>query len=227
MPDILVVEDDAQIAKFMRISLTANGLDVREARRGTEALDDCARKVPDLVILDLGLPDVDGREVVKRLREWTSVPIIVLSVRSDDAGKVGVLDDGANDYVTKPFSISELMARVRVLLREPPAASRPEPPILSRADVVIDLARRRVFRGDEELRLSRKEYDLLKMLAMHDGRVITHQQILRAIWGPTHTEDVHYLRILVGHLRRKLGDDPACPRYVHTVQGVGYRFADS
>jgi two-component system KDP operon response regulator KdpE len=226
MARILIVEDDAQIRKFLRISLAATGFEVSETRRGADALTFCAESLPDLIVLDLGLPDLDGREVVERLREWSAVPIIVLSVRSDDADKVGALDAGANDYVTKPFSISELMARIRVLLRARPTADREAGGSFEYEDLQIDLARRRIHMAGEELRLSRKEYDLLRLLVAHSDRVLTHQQILSEVWGAAHESDIHYLRVLVGHLRQKLGDNPSSPRYVHTVQGVGYRFGE-
>jgi two-component system KDP operon response regulator KdpE len=220
---ILIVEDDAQIRKFLRISLEANGFAVSEARLGEDAIALAAEVSPDVVVLDLGLPDMDGREVIRRLREWTLVPIIVLSVRADDAEKVAALDSGANDYVTKPFSITELMARIRVLQRRP---LRPrEAAVYRGAELEVDLARRRVLLRGEELGLSRKEYELLRSLVTRGGLVITHEELLSTIWGHGHAEDVHYLRVLVNHLRQKLGDGPAKPRYIHTVQGVGYRFA--
>jgi two-component system KDP operon response regulator KdpE len=221
---ILIVEDDAQIRKFLRISLEANGFGVAEARLGDDAISLCAAEPPDLAILDLGLPDMDGRRVILRLREWTDVPILVLSVRADDAEKVAVLDAGANDYVTKPFSIMELMARVRALLRKPDPAAR-ETSSYRFGELEVDLAKRSVVLQGEELNVSRKEYDLLRSLVTRGGGVMTHAELLRAIWGPSHAEDVHYLRVLVNHLRQKLGDEPAKPRYIHTVQGVGYRFA--
>ena len=221
---ILVIEDDAQIRKFLRISLEANGFDVSEARLGADGIVGAADASPDLVILDLGLPDIDGHEVIRRLREWSELPIIVLSVRADDACKVAALDAGANDYVTKPFSITELMARIRGLLRRTDPAAR-ETAFYRFDELEVDLARRRVALGGTELGLSRKEYDLLRSLVTRGGSVITHEELLRAIWGPSHAEDVHYLRVLVNHLRQKLRDAPARPRFIHTVQGVGYRFA--
>lgn len=221
---ILIIEDDAQIRKFLRISLEANEFAVKEARLGQDGLSRCAEELPDLVILDLGLPDIDGRDVIKRLREWTQVPIIVLSVRSDDIDKVAALDMGANDYVTKPFSITELMARIRVLLRKPtePAEERS---LYRSGDLEVDLAKRRVSLAGRELNVSPKEYALLRCLVTRGGGVLTHEELLRAVWGPSHIEDVHYLRVLVNHLRQKLRDEPSRPRYIHTVQGVGYRFA--
>jgi two-component system KDP operon response regulator KdpE len=227
MRRLLIVEDDAQIRRFLRISLEANGFEIVETRLGAEALALCAESQPDLLVLDLGLPDIDGREVVRRLREWCAVPIIVLSVRADDGEKVGVLDAGANDYVTKPFSITELMARIRVLLRAPSGGGRESRVRFDHGELTIDLAKRQVYRHGEELYLSPKEYDLLRILVTHAGQVLTHGQILQAIWGPAHASDVHYLRVLVGHLRQKLGDEPARPRFIHTVQGVGYRLAET
>jgi two-component system KDP operon response regulator KdpE len=224
VPDVLLVEDDAQIRKFLRISFEANGFEVREARLGEDGLRRSAERAPDVMVLDLGLPDLDGLEVIRRLREWSEAPVIVLSVRSTDAEKVAALDAGANDYVTKPFSITELMARVRVAVRNA-GTVREQPAVLRHGALEVDLAQRRVRLEGEELRLSRKEYDLLRLLAAHAGEVLTHRHILLEIWGPAHTEDVHYLRVLVGHLRDRLGDDPSKPRYIHAVQGVGYRFA--
>lgn len=218
------MEDDAQIRKFLRISLEANGFAVMEARLAEEGLARCSEARPDLVILDLGLPDLDGREFIRRLREWTDVPLIVLSVRSEDLDKVSALDAGANDYVTKPFSITELMARIRVLLRGAEDAGEKKPSYRYGA-LELDLARRRVHLCGAEISLSRKEYDLLRCLVTREGKVLTHEEILKEVWGAAHVEDVHYLRVLVNHLRRKLQDEPSRPRYIHTVQGVGYRFA--
>ena len=221
---ILLIEDDAQIRKFLRISLEANGFAVTEARRGADGITLCGEHAADLVVLDLGLPDMDGRDVIARLREWSDVPIIVLSVRADDTEKVEALDAGANDYVTKPFSITELMARIRALTRKTEARQTEESRVRIN-DLEIDLAGRRAFLRDDELTVSRKEYELLRTLVARRGTVVTHAELLKAIWGPAHAEDVHYLRVLVNHLRQKLKDDPARPRYIHTVQGVGYRFA--
>jgi two-component system KDP operon response regulator KdpE len=227
MAKVLVVEDDAQIRKFLRISLEANGYAVVESRLGELGIDLCSEQNPDLIVLDLGLPDVSGYEVIRRLREWTRIPIIVLSVRAEDQDKVRALDAGANDYVTKPFSIAELMARLRALLRTVPDDGGAQPAVYQHGDLEVDLARRRVLRAGEEQHLSRKEYDLLRLLVTNAGQVLTHQQILREIWGPTHSSDVHYLRVLVGNLRQKLGDDPTKPRLIHTVQGVGYRLIEA
>lgn len=223
---ILLIEDESQIRRFLRISLEAHQFSVCEARLGKEGLALCAAETPDLVILDLGLPDMDGQEVLKRLREWTAVPVIVLSVRADEAGKVAALDAGADDYVAKPFGISELMARIRVALR-PQKPVKAASALIEFGDIVVNLAARQVLRNGCEIGLSQKEYELLRLLLNHRGQVLTHKQILTAIWGAAHEEDTHYLRVLVGHLRRKLGEDPARPQRILTVQGVGYRFASA
>lgn len=221
---ILLVEDEAQIRKFLRISLEAHGYSVHEARCGADGLEQCAVLQPQLVILDLGLPDMDGQQFIQRLREWSQTPVIVLSVRAAEEEKVQALDAGANDYVTKPFGISELMARIRVVLRghEETAAA---PNVFESQGLRVDLAQREVRVDGQRVHLSRKEYDLLRLLVASRGRLLTHQQILREVWGETHRDEIHYLRVLVGQLRQKLGDDPGQPRFIATVQGVGYRLA--
>lgn len=221
---ILVVEDEAQIRKFLRISLEAHRYTVHEARLGEEGLALCAAQPPDLVILDLGLPDMDGQEFIARLREWSGVPIIVLSVRADETQKVAALDAGANDYVTKPFGISELMARIRVVLRDARQPLETQRLFESRG-LRVDRSLREVSVDGRPIHLTKKEYELLRLLIASPGQVLTHQQILRAVWGPAHQEETHYLRVLMGQLRSKLGDDPAHPRFIITVQGVGYRLA--
>ena len=223
---ILVVDDEATIRRFLRISLEAHGYAVEEARLGEDGLELCASASPQLVILDLGLPDMDGQDFILRLREWSQVPIVVLSVRASEMEKVQALDAGANDYVTKPFGISELMARIRVVLRgqEGTAAT---PTVYESAGLRVDLAQREVNVDGESVHLSKKEYELLRILTAHPGQVLTHQQILREIWGPAQQDETHYLRVLVGQLRQKLGDDPTRPRFIVTVQGVGYRLAVS
>ena len=220
---VLIVDDEAQIRKFLRISLEANGYATLEARTGTETIARCAAQTPDLIVLDLGLPDLDGTAVIERLREWSTVPILVLSVRSGEADKVSALDAGANDYLTKPFGISELLARVRVLLRERTGGGA-DLPVIELGALVVDRSNRRVFLGGHEIHLSPKEYALLNLLAGHPGKVMTHHQLLREIWGSRHVDDTHYLRVLIGQLRYKLADDPARPTYILTEQGVGYRF---
>ena len=219
---LLVIDDEPQIRKFLRISLVSQGYKVLEAGTGAEGLRHAALSRPDLVVLDLGLPDMDGQQVLREMREWSAVPVMVLSVRASEAQKVQALDGGANDYVTKPFGIQEFLARVRALLRQVPQASAPEA-ALSFGPLTVDLAYRRVTLDGEEVALTRKEYALLAQLARHPGRVITQQQLLKDIWGPTHVEDSHYLRIVVAHVRQKLGDDPTAPRFIVTEPGVGYR----
>jgi two-component system KDP operon response regulator KdpE len=220
---ILLIEDEPQIRKFLRISLEAHGFAVHEARLAADGLALCAIQSPDLVILDLGLPDMDGKELIQRLREWSQTPIIVLSVRSDEEEKVTALDAGANDYVTKPFGISELMARIRANLRNSERAQEEEASIFELEGLRVDLSSRNVSIDGQRVALSRKEYALLKLLITHPGQVLTHQRILREIWGEHHEDEIHHLRVLIGHLRQKLGDKPTRPRYIVTEQGVGYR----
>lgn len=222
---LLVIDDEAQIRKFLRISLSAQGYKVVEAGNGRDGLAQAALAKPDLVVLDLGLPDMDGKDVLAELREWSQVPVLVLSVRASEGEKVLALDGGANDYVTKPFAIQEFLARVRVLLRQA-GPGAPEAARTESGPLCVDLAYRRVTLGDVEVALTRKEYAVLAMLARHIGRVVTQQQLLKDIWGPTHVEDSHYLRVVVGHLRQKLGDDPAAPRFIVTEAGVGYRLRE-
>jgi two-component system KDP operon response regulator KdpE len=222
-PRILVVDDEPQIRRFLEISLRSQGYRVHEAATGRGGLEELALHGADLVILDLGLPDLDGHEVLAELRGWSRVPVIVLSVRASEEEKVRALDAGANDYVTKPFGIQELIARIRGLLRER-GAPDDAPPVFDDGRLRIDLARRAVSLDGGAIRLTRKEYAVLALLVRHAGRVVTQQQLLREAWGPAHLEDTHYLRIVVGHLRQKLGDDHANPRYLATEPGVGYRF---
>ncbi|WP_434681155.1 response regulator [Pseudomonas sp. R1-18] len=222
---ILVIDDEPQIRKFLRISLASQGYKVLEAATGMDGLSMAALSKPDLLVLDLGLPDMDGQQVLSEFREWSAVPVLVLSVRASESQKVTALDAGANDYVTKPFGIQEFLARVRALLRQASSADQPEA-VFECGPLTVDLAYRRVLLDDTEIALTRKEYAVLAQLARHPGRVITQQQLLKDIWGPTHTEDTHYLRIVVGHLRQKLGDDPTAPRYIATEAGVGYRLLE-
>jgi two-component system KDP operon response regulator KdpE len=221
---VLVVDDEPQIRKFLRISLGAHGFDVIEAGTAAEGLNRCARESPDLVVLDLGLPDYDGLKLVAQLREISEAPIVVLSVRANERDKVTALDAGANDYVTKPFGINELVARVRAALRVKPTST--SQPVYKRGALTLDLARRRVLLNDAPLALSKREFELLALLVRHAGMVLTHRQLLREIWGPEHETDVQYLRVYVGQLRQKLGDDPSAPRFIANEQGVGYRFID-
>ncbi len=221
---ILLVEDEAQIRKFLKISLHAHGYTVFEARLGEDGLAICARENPELVILDLGLPDMDGQQFITRLREWSGVPVIVLSVRASETEKVLALDSGANDYVTKPFGINELMARIRSVIRSNHGNESP-PTVFESQGLRMDLAKREVAVDGAPVHLSKKEYELLRLLTSHPAQVLTHQQILREVWGNAHQEETHYLRVLVRQLRQKLGDDPTRPRFIITVQGVGYRLA--
>jgi two-component system, OmpR family, KDP operon response regulator KdpE len=222
---ILVVDDEPPIRRLLRTSLTAQGYDVVEATGGQEAIDAAEREKPDLVILDLGLPDLGGIEVIRVLRQRTSLPIIVLSVRDDERGKVEALDLGADDYVTKPFGVDELVARIRTALRHRFQAQG-EKPVFTAGDLAVDLVRRSVKRGGEEVHLSPKEYDLLAELVANAGKVLTHRHILTKVWGPAHTEDAQYLRVFIRNLRSKLESDPARPQLILTEPGVGYRLRD-
>jgi two-component system KDP operon response regulator KdpE len=219
---ILVVDDEPQIRRFLRISLTAHGYAVIEAARGEDGIAKCATEQPSLVILDLGLPDLDGHEVIERIREWSDVPILVLSVRAGEVDKVRALDSGAYDYVTKPFGIAELIARTRVGLRNQ-GQTEEQPSIVEVGDIVVDLPARTVTRAGAPVKLSKKEFEILRLLAVNAGRVLTHQFLLREVWGPAQENETHYLRIYVGHLRQKLGDPAENPQYIVTEPGVGYR----
>jgi two-component system, OmpR family, KDP operon response regulator KdpE len=220
---ILVIDDEPQIRRFLDISLRAQGHAVRQADNGRDGLALLATHGADLVVLDLGLPDMDGHEVLRELRGWSAVPVLVLSVRADEAGKVAALDAGANDYVTKPFGTPELMARIRALLRDAAGATQAAAAVYDDGRLRVDMGLREVTLDGLALTLTRKEYALLALLARHAGRVVTQPQLLREVWGPTHQEDTHYLRILVGKLRQKLGDDAASPRWIVTEPGVGLR----
>lgn len=222
-PRILIIDDEAQIRRFLRISLVSQGYAVHEAEDAATGLADCATWAPDVVVLDLGLPDRDGQEVLKDLRQWSSVPVIILSVRQDEDEKVAALDAGANDYVTKPFGIREFLARLRGLLRGA-VGEQTDNGHYRDEQLGIDLGARRVVVHGEPVRLTRKEFAVLQRLVVHPDRVITQTALLKDIWGPTHVGDTHYLRIIVARLRQKLGDDPADPGYIITEPGVGYRF---
>jgi len=219
---ILIIEDESHIRKFLRIALEAHGYEVVEARRGEEGLELTVTAHPSLVILDLGLPDIDGQMVINRLREWSGTPILVMSVRSDEREIVRALDAGANDYVTKPAGIAEMMARIRVLLRDQGSDDRASG-IVRCGALQVDLARRLVTLGGEPVKLTRKEYELLRLLATGSGRVLKHEELLTEIWGPEFARETHHLRVLVSSLRHKIGDDPGAPEYILTAQGVGYR----
>tara|TARA_R110002050_G_scaffold90270_3_gene190019 strand:- start:19177 stop:19860 length:684 start_codon:yes stop_codon:yes gene_type:complete len=218
---IVVIDDETQIRRMLRIALTSEGYDVTEAENGQQGLAAVARQQPELVILDLGLPDMEGHQVLQELRGWSDVAVIVLSVRNQDREKVAALDAGAQDYVTKPFSVEELLARVRAILRD---HIKPEKlPILDDGKLQIDLSRRLVKVDNQVVELTPKEYAVLSKLASSPNCVVTQTQLLKEIWGPGHIEDTHYLRIVVSHLRQKLGDSPSEPKYVRTEPGVGYR----
>jgi len=221
-PRVLIVDDEPQIRRFLRASLQAHDYQVLEAENGKEGVRACTVQKPELLILDLGLPDMDGLEVIKVVREWSTIPIIVLSLRSDDSDKIEALDRGANDYVTKPFSMGELLARMRVALRQGRDGADAEP-VITAGDISIDLVKRLVTVAGTAVRLSRKEYDLLRILASHPGKVITHQQLLQEVWGQAYVEETQYLRVYIGQLRQKLEKEPATPRYLVTEPGVGYR----
>jgi two-component system KDP operon response regulator KdpE len=220
---VLVIDDEPQIRRFLEIALRSQGYRVLEAATGGAGLELLATQGADLVVLDLGLPDMEGHEVLAQLRAWSQVPVIVLSVRAHEAEKVRVLDAGANDYVTKPFGIQEFMARLRAVRRQPAGAGASSP-VFDDGHLRIDLARRLVHIGGERVVLPRKEFAVLEILALNAGRVVTQQHLLREIWGPHHTDDTHYLRVIIGKLRTKLGDAATSPHYLHTEPGVGYRF---
>jgi two-component system, OmpR family, KDP operon response regulator KdpE len=223
-PLILVVEDDPQIRRFLRVTLTSNNYDFIEATTAQEGIKQVGLHHPDLIILDLGLPDFNGLEVARQLREWTSTPIIVLSVNDREQDKVDALDAGVDDYLTKPFGTSELLARMRVALRHAIfAAQGNDDPVFNVGDLRVDLAHRQVFVGDSEIHLTPIEYKLLLVLVKYAGKVITRRQLLHDVWGPSYTDETHYLRVYMGQLRHKLEADPTRPRYLITEQGVGYR----
>ncbi len=221
---ILVIDDEPQIRRFLDISLRAQGYVVALAESGRAGLAELAAHGADLVVLDIGLPDLDGHGVLGELRQWSQVPVIMLTVRDGEAEKVAALDGGANDYVTKPFGVQELMARIRGLLRARIAPADAAVPVFDDGRLHVDLGRREVTLDGEPVVLSRKEFALLALLLQHAGRVVTQPQLLRELWGPDHQDDTHYLRILVGKLRQKLHDDATAPRYIATEPGVGLRF---
>ncbi|HUN11852.1 MAG TPA: response regulator [Rhabdaerophilum sp.] len=221
-PRILVVEDEAPIRRFLAIVLGAGGFEVLQAERGRLGIERAATEAPDAVLLDLGLPDMDGKAVIAGIRAWSQVPILVLSVRDGEEEKIAALDAGADDYVTKPFATGELLARLRAALRKRPAGGAEKVEFVLGA-LEINLATRTVRVDGSEARLTRKEFDVLALLARHVGRLVGHRQLLTTVWGPAHAEDAHYLRIAIGHIREKLGDDAADPRFILTEPGVGYR----
>jgi two-component system, OmpR family, KDP operon response regulator KdpE len=220
-PRVLVVDDEPAIRRFLCTSLTAHDYSVFEAVNGQEALAAVLAHRPDLVILDLGLPDLDGIEVTRLLRQWSAVPIIVLTVQEQETAKITALDAGADDYVIKPFGMGELLARMRVALRR--AASPGAEPVFTSGELTVDLARRRVTVGEQEVQLTPTEYDLLRVLVTNAGKVLTHRQLLRQVWGVAYQEETHLLRVNMSNLRRKLEPNPARPNYILTEPGVGYR----
>jgi len=221
-PLALIIDDENQIRRLLRVALEAQNYQVREAETGQQGLVEIANHKPAVILLDLGLPDMDGLAVLKRLREWSETPVLVLSVRDDEAGKVAALDAGAEDYVTKPFSTPELLARLRAAQRK----NRPpeETSVLRYGDLGVDLTTRIVTRAGQEVKLTGTQYALLRLFVRHPGRVLTHRYILREIWGPKSEEHRQYLRVYVTHLRQKIENDPAAPKLIKTESGIGYRF---
>jgi two-component system, OmpR family, KDP operon response regulator KdpE len=219
---ILVIDDEKQIRRMLKTALAGYGYDMAEASTAHEGLSHATTFHPDLIILDLGLPDLDGTEVIVRLREWTDTPIVILSVREHEDDKIKALDAGADDYITKPFSMGELLARIRVALRH--VTRTEDEPVLVFGDLALDIARRIVTVKGKEVKLTPTEYEILKYLALQAGRVVTHRQLLRTIWGPNHQDETHYLRIYIGQIRRKIESEPSQPAHIVTEPGVGYRF---
>ena len=223
-PRILVIEDEQEIRRFLRVSLTAQGYELVECTAGREGVLQAASQPPDAIILDLGLPDIDGMDVIRQVREWSHVPIIVLSARGQEQQKVAALDAGADDYLTKPFGVGELLARLRVALRHAATDGSGEASF-TRGPLHVDLARRQVFVNGEEVHLTPTEYRLLTTLIKHAGKVVTHRQLLKEVWGPQSVDETHYLRVYMGQLRQKLRDNSAQPQLLLTEPGVGYRLA--
>jgi two-component system KDP operon response regulator KdpE len=224
MARVLVIDDEPQIRRALRAGLERNGHEVLLAERGEEGLDLAALHPPDLVILDLAMPGMDGFEVLRQLREWCEAPVIVLSVREGDAEKIRALDLGADDYVTKPFNLGELLARMRAVLRRGASDEEAEPPTFTSGSLEIDFSHRRVLLDGRELHLTPIEYDLLRHLARSQDRVLTHRQLLTRVWGAEYAEDTHTLRVHMSNLRNKIEPDPARPRFIHTEPRIGYRF---
>ena len=222
MTRVLVIDDEAPILRALRINLTARKFEVSTAADGASGLAAMARDRPDVLILDLGLPDMDGTEVIKGVRGWTSTPIIVLSAWGQESQKVAALDAGADDYVTKPFGMDELLARLRAAVRR--ASPAPEAPVVTTDDFTVDLADKRVTRGGKDVRLTPTEWQLLEVLVRHAGKLVTQRQLLAEVWGPGYQNEAHYLRVYVANLRRTLEPDPSAPRHLLTEPGIGYRF---
>ena len=224
-PEVLIIDDEVQIRRLLRVTLEAAGYRVRDAANGALGLNEAAVARPDAVILDLSLPDLSGLAVLRRLREWSQVPVLILSVRGEEADKIAALDAGADDYLTKPFGGGELLARLRVLLRRVQPAT--ELSVVRFGDIEVDSTKRTVTRAGADLHLTAKEYALLRELLQHRGKVVTHRQLLRDIWGPGHEEDTHYLRVHMANLRKKVEASPEQPTFLKTESGIGYRFTDS
>ena len=224
-PLALIIDDEDQIRRLVKVVLESDGYEVDKAASGQEGITRAAARRPSVIVLDLGLPDLDGQQVLKRLREWTKAPVLILSVRDDEAGKVAALDAGADDYVTKPFSSGELLARLRAAQRKTRPAA--EASVYTFGSLTVDLGDRVVARGKREIKLTATEYALLRLLTVHNGRVLTHRQILREIWGPKSEEHRQYLRVYVTHLRQKIETHPDEPTLIRTEPGIGYRFASS
>ena len=222
--NVLLIEDEKQIRRFVRVAIEEEGCQVSEAETMAQGLVEAGLRKPDLLILDLGLPDGNGIDLIRDLRGWSDVPVLILSARSQENDKIGALDAGADDYLTKPFSVGELRARVRALLRRRARSGETASPVIEFGDVAVDLSRRLVFRAGAEVHLTPIEYRLLSTLLGHPGKVMTQRNLLREIWGPSYIESSHYLRVYVGHLRQKLEVNPTQPRHFLTETGVGYRF---
>jgi two-component system, OmpR family, KDP operon response regulator KdpE len=222
---VFVVDDEAAILRFLKPALEANNYEIASAGTVAEAMKRIAAEAPDIILLDLGLPDGDGKDVIRRIREWSDVPIIVLSARDREAEKIESLDLGADDFVNKPFGVGELLARMRTAIRHR-MQRKAETPVLRVGRLEIDNLRHHVSRGGEEIKLTPKEFELLSFLTRYAGKVVTHKQILTAVWGPAHTEDTQYLRVYIGHLRQKLEDNPDDPKVITTEPGIGYRVAE-
>jgi len=222
--DILVIDDEAQIRRLLRLSLEAAGFSVREAEQGRLGIDEIVHRPPDLLVLDMGLPDMSGLDVLRQLREWSRISVLVLTVQAAEADKVAALDAGADDYLTKPFGSAELTARVRAMLRRAPTEA--ELASVSFGKINVDFSSRIVRRSNSEVKLTPKEYALLRLLVLHRGKVVTHQQILRELWGPKSEENTHYLRVHMAHLRQKLEAEPHKPRHLKTESGIGYRLVE-